>query len=128
MTTYRCSVCQSIVVDDTDIPVCNRTSRCGLLFDYEVVTTPAPPKRLVKFSVIGGTAGLLAGDVRDYEVLYQGRMIGTIQRVPGLLIDPDDESKGFHADPFCFSSLDGTMVGEGTTRYAAVVAAYEGVR
>lgn len=128
MTRYRCSICQTVSEHPTsdDTPVCNVTSACGLLFEDEVVRVPAPPKRLVSFRLIGGSADLLRGDERHYDVLHRGVVIGSISRVPGLLVDPGDESRGYHPDPFSFTSTDGSMTGEGTTRYAAVAAAFEG--
>jgi hypothetical protein len=75
--TYRCSTCSTLSTHpaDDDIPVCNGSDDCGLLYPTEIV--PAPRRRY-RFDLIG--SGYVTGDERAYDVLDRGRLIGIVER------------------------------------------------
>lgn len=117
---YLCSVChqKSTHPADEPDPVCNSTSRCGLLFPEERLV--APVARSLKFELIGD--GYMPGDERPYDVIQRGRVIGVVERSWLVAAQPGGEPPlGWG-----FRSNDGKLHGEGHSRAAAVINAYGG--
>jgi hypothetical protein len=131
VTTYRCSICQTVSEHDADdnSPVCNTTDDCGLLFEDEIVKpeapakSAAPSKRSIKFSLIG--EGHLEGDDREYEVHVHGQYIGIVSAEQRPAVHQTANEDHF-IDGFGFGGeIDGTRsYGWGKTRAAAVIDAF----
>ena len=122
--TYRCGICgqTSQHPADDDTPVCNNSAHCGLLFEDEIVKPEVPTKRSIKFSLIG--EGHVEGDDREYEVIVQGRYIGTVAAEQRPAVHKANEDH--FIDGFAFGGdADGVRrYGWGRTRAEAVIDAF----
>jgi len=123
MIRYRCSVCGEISAHpvDDDWPVCNFADDCGLLFDSErvAIKPAAPVARKLSFNLIG--SGYVEGDERSYEVIHRGVTLGVVER--SWLVAAKEG--GEPPLGWAYRSADSKLSGEGPSRAAAVLAAYE---